>query len=313
MKDVSKCIGEICRSGSMLFSTIDLTAGFWQMILLPRARPYTAFSVAGMGQFQWVTSPMGLFGCPASFQRLMETVVHNNSNVILYIDDLIVHSASHEEHLATLGKNLQRLVQHNIKINLQKCIFESKEVSYLVFCLTEEGKKPGTDKLKVVKNAPPTSNIHEVRQFLGLCNFFHGHVRNFAQLTSPLTALTKKDCSWRGGELPPDALTAFLELQTYFCSEPIVNYPHNYRPYALIVDESLGYDKKPRGLGAILTQIDKTGQFCVIAYTSRKLQKHECNYTPFLLEMQAAIWDMDHFSTYLQGRKFTPITDHRPL
>ncbi len=50
MKDVSECIGEIGRSGSTIFSTIDLTAGFWQMILHPRARPYTAFTVPGMGQ-----------------------------------------------------------------------------------------------------------------------------------------------------------------------------------------------------------------------------------------------------------------------
>ncbi len=105
-------------------------------------------------------------------------------------------------------------------------------------------------------------------------------------------------------------LTAFLELQTYLCSEPIIDYPRNNRPYMLIVDASLGDDKKPGGLGAIFTQVDKTGQHCVIAYASRKLQKHECNYTPFLLEMQAAIWGMDHFSTYLRGHKFTLITDH---
>jgi hypothetical protein len=315
MKDVSECIGEIGRSGSTIFSTIDLTAGFWQMILHPRAHPYTAFTVPGMGQFQWVTSPMGLLGCPASFQRLMETVVHNISNVIVYIDNLLVHSASHDEHLATLSKVLQRLVTHNIKINLQKCVFGSKEVSYLGFRLTKEGIKPGIDKLKAVKNknAPPPSNVHEVQQFLRLCNFFRGHVQNFAQLTSPLTALTKKECSWKEGELPPDALTAFLDLQTYLCSKPIVDYPRNYRPYTLIVDASLGDDKKLVGLGAILTQINKTGQPCIIAYASRKLQKHKCNYTPFLLEMQAAIWGMDHFSTYLRGRKFTLITDHRPL
>jgi len=313
MKDVSECIGEIGRSGSTIFSTIDLTAGFWQMILHPRARPYTAFTVPGMGQFQWVTSPMGLLGCPASFQRLMETVVNGLSNVIVYIDDLLVHSASHPEHLVALNQVLERLVQHNIKINLQKCVFGSKEVSYLGFRLTEEGIKPGTDKLKAVKNAPPPSSVHEVRQFLGLCNFFRGHVRNFAQLTSPLTALTKKECSWKGGHLPPDALKAFQELQTYLCSEPIVDYPRRNRPYALIVDASLGDDKKPGGLGAILTQINTNGEHCVIAYASRKLQKHECNYTPFLLEMQAAIWGMEHFNTYLRGRKFTLFTDHRPL
>ncbi len=147
MKNMSECIGEIGQSGSTLFSTIDLTAGFWQMILHSRARPYTAFTMP----VQWVTSPLGLLGCPASFQRLMETVVYSISNVIMYIDDLLVHSASLEEHIATLEQVLKCLVQHNIKINLQKCVFGSKEVSYLGFCLTEEGIKPGTDKLKAVK------------------------------------------------------------------------------------------------------------------------------------------------------------------
>ncbi len=125
-------------------------------------------------------------------------------------------------------------------------------------------KKKGTRDPKTIilmvwvhsTNPPETICFSkEVRQFLGLCNFFRGHVRNFAQLTSSLTALTKKDCSWKGGQLPPDALTAFLELQSYLCSEPIVDYPRNNRPYALIVDASLGDDKKPGGLGAILTQV----------------------------------------------------------
>jgi len=109
----------------------------------------------------------------------METVVNGIPNVIMYIEDLLVHSVTHEEHLVTLNQVLERLVQHNIKINSQKCIFRS-------FWLT-----PGTDKLKVVKNTPLPSGVHEVRQFLGLCNFFWGHVRNFAQITSSLTALTK--------------------------------------------------------------------------------------------------------------------------
>ncbi len=113
--------------------------------------------------------------------------------------------------------------------------------------------------------------------------------------------------------MPPDALAAFKELQTYLCSEPIVDYPRRNRPYALIADASLGDDKKPGGLGAILTQLNDKGEHCVIAYASRKLQKHECNYTPFLLEMQAAIWGMEHFATYLRGRRFTLYTDHRPL
>ena len=67
MHDIEGCMNQIGRSGSRIFSTLDLTAGFWQMLLEPRCRPYTVFTVPGMGQYQWVTSPMGLLGCPASF------------------------------------------------------------------------------------------------------------------------------------------------------------------------------------------------------------------------------------------------------
>jgi hypothetical protein len=106
---------------------------------------------------------------------------------------------------------------------------------------------------------PPPANVHEVRQFLGLCNFFRCHVQNFTQLTAPLTALTKKECSWKGGTLPSDALTAFRDLQTYLCSEPIIDYTRRDRPYSLIADASLGDEKKPGGLGAILMQLNKNG------------------------------------------------------
>ncbi|MBM3428678.1 MAG: DDE-type integrase/transposase/recombinase, partial [Bacteroidetes bacterium] len=51
----------------------------------------------------------------------------------------------------------------------------------------------------------------------------------------------------------------------------------------------------------------------VISYASRGLQRHEKNYSPFLLEMTAAVWGMEHFDQYLRGVKFTLFTDHKPL
>jgi len=48
-----------------------------------------AFTLPGKGQFHWITSPMGLLGCPASFQRLMEGVLRDINNVLVYIDDLL--------------------------------------------------------------------------------------------------------------------------------------------------------------------------------------------------------------------------------
>jgi len=66
-------------------------------------------------------------------------------------------------------------------------------------------------------------------------------------------------------------------------------------------------------MGAILTQVDPTAKFNVIAYASRKLINHELNYTPFLLEMHAAVWGIDHFYHHLRGRRFLLFTDHKPL
>ena len=72
-------------------------------------------------------------------------------------------------------------------------------------------------------------------------------------------------------------MTAFRELQSNLCSEPIIDFPRKDRAYALITDASLGDDKKAGGLGANLAQIDKKGEFYAVAYASPGLQKHEKN------------------------------------
>ena len=313
MRDVTDCIHEIGKSGSSIFSTIDLTSGFWQMVLKPECRPYTAFTVYGMGQFEFKTSPMGLLGCPASFQRLMEAVMKGIPNVLVYIDDILVHSKTHQQHREILGQVFRRLEKHNLKIGLEKCFFATREVEYLGFRLTPDGVLPGTDKTAVIKNASPPDNVQRVRQFLGLCNFFRNHIRDFATRSHPLTILTRKDCPWKGGELPPDALKAFNELKSALTSSPIIAFPRKDRQYALITDAATGDENNPGGMGAILTQIDGDGKFYVIAYASRKLVKHELNYTPFLLEMHAAVWGMEHFSHHLKGKRFLLFTDHKPL
>ena len=91
----------------------------------------------------------------------------------------MLHTKTHEQHLEILEKLFDRLRQHGLKINLPKSFFGAVEVSYLGFKLTPTGIKPGTDKLKAVEKALPPKDIHEVRQFMGLCNFFRGHVENF--------------------------------------------------------------------------------------------------------------------------------------
>ncbi len=112
----------------------------------------------------------------------MEGVLRDIPNVLVYIDDLLVHTDMHEKHLEVLDKVLACLHKNHLKINLEKCVFRNKEVSYLGFTLTPEGIKPGKNKLKAIKDAKPPTNIKTISSFMGLCNLFRTHIKNLPSL-----------------------------------------------------------------------------------------------------------------------------------
>jgi hypothetical protein len=193
MKTINECIGYLGRAGITTFSTLHLTYGFWQMPLEEQSKHLTAFSIPGLGQFEWTVRSMGLLGCLVSFQRLVELAMAGLNSIIFFIDNLLLHSKSHKEHLQQLDHLFNRLRNVGLKAKLPKCEFGATNVHYLGFRLTPGGILPGMDKLKAVKNAEVPSNVKEVRQFTGLCNFFSGHFQNFAKIASPLHHLQSKD------------------------------------------------------------------------------------------------------------------------
>ncbi len=140
MKEINT--GDIGRANFQKFSTLDLTSEFWQMKLDEQLQLLTSFTIPGQGQFQWISLPMG---CPASFQRLMEGVLCNLQNVIVYINILLVQSDTHEKHLQILEQVLDQLPQNNLKIKLDKC---NKEVSYWERNETQKKQVEGHSKCK---------------------------------------------------------------------------------------------------------------------------------------------------------------------
>ena len=89
--------------GSTIFSTFDLESGYWQLPVHQDDQPKTAFCPgAGFGLFQFCRMLFGLSGAPGSFQRLMNTVCGDLPFVTTYLDDLLVHSTTKEDHLQHL-------------------------------------------------------------------------------------------------------------------------------------------------------------------------------------------------------------------
>jgi len=150
MKEITECIGDIGQANYTIFTTLDLTSGFWLMQLDEDSWNLTAFIIPSTGQFHWMPLPMGLLGCPASFQRLMEGVLCDTQKVLVCIDDLLVHTDTPEKHLEVLDQVLARLHKNHLKMNLTKCVFGNKEVSYLGFTHTPDGIKPRKNKLKAI-------------------------------------------------------------------------------------------------------------------------------------------------------------------
>ncbi len=312
-REVTECIDMIGKRNSKYFSTIDLTSGFWQQKLHPDSMPRTAFTLPGRGRFEWVRMPMGLQGSPSSFARLMDHVMMGLDGTITYLDDVLCHSSSEQQHLQDLEKCLKRIQHFNLKINIKKCAFNIEEVPYLGFTLTRKGIRPGKEKTKAVEQFPEPNSIRQIREFTGLTNYFRKMIPNYAQMAGHLTKLTSKQTAWEGGPLPPIAKEAFNKLKQHLISAPILAYPQLNRPFLLATDASTGDANNPGGLGAVLSQMHDDGSEKVVAYASRSLRPHEKNYSAFLLEMAAASWGIDHFDVYLKGKPFTLITDHKPL
>ncbi len=317
IRTVDECVERLGVTQSKVFSALDLTHGYWQVPLRKSDRPFTAFTIPGVGQFEWVTTPQGLMGAPATFSRLMDMLMHDLSYVVCYLDDVLVHSSDHRAHLKHLAATIDRLGKANLRLNPSKCVFGADSVQYLGHSITKDGIKPGLDKTAALAAMPPPKTTKELKSFLGLANFFRQFVKNFSTKAAPLYELTKASSKWKHGPLPDDALTAFDRLKTEITSKPVLAFPNTKGTFHLYVDAALGDSKTEGGLGAVLMQeqttTDGSAPIKPVAFASRRLIKHEKNYPAFLAEMAAAAYGMQVFHTYLQGKKFFLYSDHAPI
>ena len=138
--------------------------------------------------------------------------------------------------------------------------------------------------------------MHDVRSFLGLCNYFRKFIDHYSGIAVPLTNLTRKSVGWNWTGKCQDS---FEKLKRSLIEAPLLRTPDESKPYDVVTDAS------DLGLGAVLLQEGHP-----VAFESRKLNSAELNYTVTEKEMLAVVHALRVWRCYLEGAQFTVFTDH---
>lgn len=291
-------------AGSVMFSTLDLKSGYWQVAMHPDDKEKTAFSV-GNGLWQFTVMPFGLCNAPATFERLMEQVLLglNGKTCLVYLDDIIVLGRSFEDHLENLKGVLKRLRDAGLKLGPKKCTFFVKSVKYLGHIVAEDGVRPDPGKVEAVKSWPEPKDKRALRSFLGLCTYYRRFVLNFSGVARCLHRLTEKEVDFVWTQEHADTFSRLKEL---ICSVPVLAYPVPGCPFILDTDAS------GLGVGGVLSQV-VDGEERVLSYYSKVLSKAETNYCVTRRELLAVVSCVKSFHKYLYGQEFLLRTDHAAL
>ena len=294
------------------FSSFDLAAGYWQVPLDPESREKTGFTVAGLGRFHFLVVPMGLTNAPAHFQRAMDSLLAGLCECLVYLDDVLIYTATVDEHLAALENYFARLAKAGLLLKWKKCNLLKNEVKFLGYRVSADGVRVDPDRIKAISEMAEPKTVTEVRRFVAMCNYVRQFIEQFAGIAEPLHELTRQGAKWVWG---PAQRAAFKELKRRLTSAPILGHPNTDLPFLLETDAAEGKGKQRSTIGAALCQM-QGGKKRVIAYGSKTLDRaatESYRRKTGELELYSVVYWCKYWRHYLHGSEFTVTTDHEPV
>jgi hypothetical protein len=160
-------------AGSSFFTSLDLTSGYHQILISEEDRPKTAFRTP-FGHFQFKVQIEGLTNAPATFQTVMNSILHPyiRKFVVVYIDDILIFSKSEAEHQAHVRLVLKVLKREKFFVCKAKSSFAQSEIKYLGHIVDKQGSRPNPKEVEAVQTWPVPKNVHDVRSFLKFGQLF---------------------------------------------------------------------------------------------------------------------------------------------
>lgn len=285
-------------AGAAVFSKLDAKAGYWSVPLDPESQILTTFRTP-FGRYCWLRLPFGLRVSQDIFQARMDEILEDLPGVVGITDDVCVYGKDAAEHDRNMKLLMDRAKERGLVFNSDKCLIRQPEISFFGNIYSKDGIRPDPAKIQGIQSMPVPQDKEDLQRFLGMMTYLSSFIPSFSKHSQPLRELLKKDVPF---EFNDYHVRCFEALKTSISTTTSLKFFDANKPTVLEVDSSM------KGLGAAIIQ-----DGCPVAFASKSLDAAQCDYPNIDREMLAVVFGITRFHTYLFGRPFKVITDHKPL
>ncbi|GBM15900.1 Transposon Ty3-I Gag-Pol polyprotein [Araneus ventricosus] len=121
----------------------------------------------------------------------MNEVLDGFDFAFVYLDDILISSASEQEHATHLNMVFKRLSEYGIRINAAKCVLRVQELSFLGYFVNEHDIRPMPEKVAPLLNYDHPKTVKDLRRCLGLLNYYRRNIPQAAHVQTLLSDYLK--------------------------------------------------------------------------------------------------------------------------
>jgi hypothetical protein len=180
--------------GAKYFTKLDLQWGY-NNVRIKKGDEWKATFKTNKGLFEPLVMFFGLCNLPSTFQNMMNDIFViklKDGWILIYMDDILIFSKDLNDLRQKALNVLKKLQDNDLYLNLDKCVFEAKEVEYLGMIIRENEIAMDPTKLAGIADWPTPTTVKQVRSFLGFGNFYQKLIGHYMDISRPLTWMTKK-------------------------------------------------------------------------------------------------------------------------